>query len=82
MPKAKEHYDGVLRDMMGTLDRHLADNEYVAADYSVADISMYSDTHLHGVNHIGLDDYPNLKRWHDAIEARPATQRGWEPFGA
>jgi len=82
VPAAKKHYDGVLRDMMGTLDRHLGDNEYVAGDYTVADISMYSDTHLHGVNEIGLDAYPNLKRWHDAIAARPATQRGWEPFGA
>jgi GST-like protein len=80
VPPAKKHYDEVLRDMMGTLNRHLGDNEYVAGDYSVADISMYPDTHLHGVNEIGLDEYPNLKRWHDAIEARPATKRGWEPF--
>ncbi|MDX1483283.1 MAG: glutathione S-transferase family protein [Alphaproteobacteria bacterium] len=82
VPKAKEHYLNTLRDMFGTLDRHLAENEYVAGDYSVADISMYADTHIHGVGHVGLDDFPNLRRWHDAIEARPATQRGWEPFGA
>lgn len=80
VPQAKEHYDGILRDMFGTLDRHLADNEFVAGDYSVADISMYSDTHLHGVNKIGLDEYSNVKRWHDTITARPAAQRGWEPF--
>lgn len=80
VPPAKAHYDGVLRDMLGTLDRHLAENEYMAGDYTVADISMYPDVHLHGVNQIGLDEYPNLKRWHDAIEARPAVQRAWEPF--
>ena len=65
--------------MLGTLDRHLASHEYFAGDFSVADISMYPDTHLHGVNDIGLADYPNLRRWHDAIEARPATRRAWGP---
>ncbi|MBT7955052.1 MAG: glutathione S-transferase family protein [Rhodospirillaceae bacterium] len=78
--EAKAYYDGVLRDMMSTLDRHLADNEYMAGDYSIADISMYPDTHIHGVERIGLDEYPNLKRWHDVIEARPAVQRAWGPF--
>jgi GSH-dependent disulfide-bond oxidoreductase len=78
--EAKIYYDGVLRDMMATIDRHLADNEYMAGDYSIADISIYADTHIHGVERIGLDEYPNLKRWHDVIEARPAVQRAWGPF--
>ena len=80
VPQAKKHYDSVLRDMLGMLDRHLANNEYVAGAYSVADISMYPDVHLHGVNDIGLSGYPNLKRWHDAIAARPPVQRAWGPF--
>jgi GST-like protein len=80
VPGAKKHYDGVLRDMLATLDRHLGENEYVAGKFSVADISMYPDVHLHGVNDIGLGSYPNLKRWHDAIAARPATQRAWGPY--
>jgi GST-like protein len=80
VPPAQKHYDTVLRDMLGTLDRHLASNEYVAGGYSIADMTMYSDVHLHGVKDIGLADYPNVKRWHDAIEARPAVQRAWGPF--
>jgi GST-like protein len=80
VPAAKKHFDGLLRDMLGTLDRHLATREYVADAYSVADISMYPDVHLHGVKNIGLDAYPNVRRWHDAIAQRPATQRGWTPF--
>ena len=79
MPAAKKHYEAVLRDMLGTLDTHLAGNDYVAGAYSVADISMYPDVHLHGVNDIGLGDYPNVKRWHDAISARPAVQKAWGP---
>ena len=41
-----KHYDTVLRDMLGTLDRHLASNEYVAGAYSIADMTMYPDVHL------------------------------------
>jgi GST-like protein len=74
------HYTAVLRDMLGTLDRHLSSHEYFAGDYSIADMTMYSDVHLHGVKDIGLAEYPNIKRWHDAIEARPAIQRAWGPF--
>jgi GST-like protein len=80
VPGAKKYYTDVLKDMLGTLDRHLADNEYVAGKYSIADISMYPDVHLHGVNDIGLAQYPNLKRWHDSIAARPAVQRAWGPY--
>ena len=79
VPAAKRHYTNVLRDMLGTLETHLADNEYVAGAFSVADISIYPDVHLHGVNDIGLAEYPAVRRWHDAIEARPATQRAWGP---
>jgi GSH-dependent disulfide-bond oxidoreductase len=77
----KQHYTAVLKDMLATLDTHLAGNEYVAGTYSVADISLYPDVHLHGVNDIGLAAYPNLKRWHDAIEARPAVLKAWGPHG-
>jgi GST-like protein len=79
VPLAKEWYTGVLKDMLSTLDRHLASNEFVAGNYSVADISMYPDVHLHGVRDIGLGDYPNVKRWHDQIEKRPAVQKAWGP---
>jgi GST-like protein len=72
--------DGVLRDMMNMYEKHLGENEYIAGDYSIADITVYPDVHGHGVKDIGLDEYPNIKRWHDSIEARPAVQRAWTPF--
>src|SRR5262249_25977839 len=49
IPAAMKHYDTLLRDMLGVLDQQLASNEYVAGAYSVADMSMYPDVHLHGV---------------------------------
>ena len=80
VPAAQKHYEAVFKDMLGTLDGVLADNDYLAGDYSIADISCYPDVHIHGVNDVGLDEFPNVARWHDAIAARPAVQRGWEPF--
>lgn len=80
VPAAKKHFTDLLRDMLGILDRHLGENDYVAGGYSVADISMYPDVHIHGVNKIGLGEFPNVQRWHDSIAARPAVQRAWEPF--
>jgi GST-like protein len=81
-PPAQEHYEANLRDMLGILDRHLGSHEYFGGAYSIADMTMYSDVHIHGVRDIGLNDYANVKRWHDAIEARPAVQRAWVPFAS
>jgi GSH-dependent disulfide-bond oxidoreductase len=81
-PTAQQFYDAKLRDMLGILDKHLAANEYFGGAYSIADMTMYSDVHIHGVNDIGLDEYSSLRRWHDAIAARPAVQRAWQPFSA
>ena len=81
VPQAQKWYDGVLRDMLATLDKRLGESAFVAGPaYTVADISMYPDIHIHGVNDVGLDGYPNVKRWHDTIAARPAVQKAWQPF--
>jgi GSH-dependent disulfide-bond oxidoreductase len=81
VPQAKKHYEAVLRDMLGTLDRRLGESEYLAGDaYTVADIATYPDAHLHGKEGIGLGEYPNVERWHDAIAARPAVRKAWVPF--
>jgi len=77
VPPAKRHYTEMMRDMFGVLDRQLASSEYLAGAFSIADISCYPDAHLHGKLGIGFKDYPHLERWHDAMAARPATQRAW-----
>ena len=81
IPPGKKHYDNVMRDMFGCLDKHLASNEYIADHFSVADISMFADVHIYGDKKwIGFNDYPHLKRWHDSIEKRPAVDRAWGPY--
>ena len=80
VPAAQKHYEATLRDMLGIMDRQLDGRDYLAGDYSIADIACYADTHIHGLGDLGLDDFPNVTRWHDAIAARPAVQRAWERF--
>lgn len=80
IPPGKKHYDGIMHDMFGCLNNHLENNEYMAGDFSIADISMFSDAHIYGdPKWIGFSKYPHLKRWHDSIENRPAVKRAWGP---
>ena len=57
------------------LEKRLGEVDYLAGDYSIADIATY--VWLRNPKHEGstLDDYPNVKRWFNAIDARPAVQR-------
>jgi GST-like protein len=64
------------RRLLEVLDRHLARNEWLAGDYSIADIANFCWARIHdwpGVDVSGLD---HLARWMEAIAARPAVQRG------
>jgi glutathione S-transferase len=73
---AIDRYQRESRRLLEVLDGHLADNEWLAGDYSIADIANWSWAHIHdwpGVDIGGLD---NLKRWMDAVAVRPAVQRG------
>lgn len=62
--------------LFGVLDGHLADNEYLAGDYSIADIANWAWARTYGGSGLTIDAYPNLQRWLDVIEDRPAVQRG------
>jgi glutathione S-transferase len=76
LPAAIERYRRECRRLFEVLDEHLANHEYLAGDYSIADIANWSWVHTHewpGIDVAGLD---NLQRWMDAIAARPSVQRG------
>ncbi len=76
IPAAIDRYLRESRRLLEVLDGHLADHEYLAGDYSIADIANFAWAHIHewpGVDIGGLD---HLQRWIDAIAARPAVQRG------
>ncbi|MBK6851345.1 MAG: glutathione S-transferase N-terminal domain-containing protein [Burkholderiales bacterium] len=75
---AIDRYQNESRRLFEVLDRRLAEHEWLAGDYSIADIAHWCWVRTHrwsGVNIEGLD---HLKRWMDAMKARPACRRGVE----
>lgn len=58
------------------IDKRLSEVEYLAGDYSIADIATFPWLRLYKYQGQNLEDYPHLKRWFDTIAARPAVQRG------
>jgi len=61
----------------GVIDKRLGETEYLAGEYSIADIAVYPWLVPHKMQGQNLDDYPNLKRWYEANRNRQAVQRGF-----
>ncbi|MBD2343889.1 glutathione binding-like protein [Anabaena subtropica] len=64
--------------LYAVLDKRLADREFVAGDYSIADIAAYPWIVPHERQSQNLENFPNLKRWFESIQARPAVTRAYE----
>jgi len=62
--------------LYGVLDRRLAGRTWVAGDYSIADIAIAPWIGFRSVHQIELTDYPEVQRWYEAFQARPAVIRG------
>jgi len=60
------------------MDKQLARNEYLAGEYSIADIAAWPWVTRHDWQEQNLDDFPNVKRWFQNVGARPAVKRGAE----
>ena len=73
---AIDRYQGESRRLFTVLDARLADHEYLAGDYSIADIANWAWVRTHSWSGVSLDGLAHLKRWVDAIGARPAVARG------
>ena len=75
IPYAIKRYTDEATRLYRVMDKRLGEAEYLAGDYSIADIATY--VWLRNPKNQGQDinDYPNVKRWFDAINARPAVQR-------
>jgi GSH-dependent disulfide-bond oxidoreductase len=77
-PYAEERYLKEGHRLYGVLDRRLAEHEYVAGDYSIADIAIWPWISRFEWQTIDLNQYPNVKRWYLAIAARPAVKKGYK----
>jgi GST-like protein len=76
LPGVIERYRRESRRLFEVLDGHLAGHEWLAGDYSIADIANWSWAHTHAWPGVPVDGLPHLQRWIDAIAARPAAQKG------
>lgn len=76
---AIERYGNEARRLYGVVDKRLADNEWLAAgEYTIADMATYPWLRQYERQGIDLGEFPNLKRWYEAIDARPAVAKGRE----
>ncbi|GHB15168.1 glutathione S-transferase family protein [Modicisalibacter luteus] len=75
---AIDRYQGESKRLFQVLDMHLQDSEYLAGDYSIADIANWAWVRTYRWSGVEIDDLPNLKRWLDVIRSRPAVQKGIE----
>lgn len=73
---AIERYQREGRRLFEVLDTRLKDHEYLAGNYSIADIANWSWVHTYTWSGINADGLVHLKRWRDAIRVRPAVEKG------
>jgi GST-like protein len=78
LPYAITRYVNETNRLYGVLDRRLAGREFVAGEYSIADMAIYPWIVPHERQGQNLDDTPDLKRWFEAVRARPGTVAAYE----
>ncbi len=81
IPYGIDRFDTIADQVYKVLDTRLSAVEFVAGDYSIADMAIYPWTARFEWQNIDLGHYPNVKRWFDQLSTRPAVQRGMSvPF--
>ena len=78
---AIDRYHKEVKRLFTVLDGHLADNEYLAGDYSIADMANWCWVRTYEWSGVEVDDLDHLNRWRKQIEARPAARKGVEVPG-
>jgi GST-like protein len=71
-----DRFHGEVRRLFGVLDRRLAEHEYLAGEYSIADIANWAWVRTRRWSGVELDGLPHLQRWVASIAERPACRRG------
>jgi GSH-dependent disulfide-bond oxidoreductase len=78
IPYAIDRYTNEVNRLYGVMNKRLADRPYLAGDYSIADMASIGWVRPYKNQGQDLEDFPNLKRWFEAVMARPAVIRGME----
>jgi GST-like protein len=74
---AINRYTNEAKRIYNVIDKQLSQSDYIAGDYSIADIAIYPWLVPHNMQGQNLDDTPHLKKWYEAIRERPAVQAGF-----
>ena len=75
LPYAIKRYTDEVNRLYGVMNKRLADREFLAGDYSIADMASVGWTRSYKNQGQDIEDFPHLKRWFDTILARPAVER-------
>lgn len=78
VPYAIERYTNEVNRLYGVMDRRLSDREFLAGDYSIADIASIGWVVPHERQGQDLAEFPNLQTWFNTVKARPAVAKGLE----
>jgi GST-like protein len=73
-----ERYSKETRRLYGVMDRRLAAQEFFAGELSIADFAIVGWAWRHERHKVDLAEFPNVKRWYEAMMGRPAVKRGFE----
>jgi len=76
VPYGIKRYTDETRRLYGVLDKRLAEAAFLAGEYSIADIATFPWIARHEWHKVDLAEFPNVKRWYDTINRRPAVVRG------
>ncbi len=76
VPYGIDRYSKETRRLYGVMNRNLANREFFAGDYSIADIAIYPWVARYERHQVKLEEFPNVKRWFDRLSARAAVRRG------
>ena len=76
LPAAISRYQNESRRLFEVMDRRLGEVEWLAGDYSIADIATWPWVRAYDWSGVSIEGLENLQRWHRAMDARPACQRG------
>jgi GST-like protein len=74
----RERFTKEVARLYGVMEKRLGESEFLAGEYSIVDIATYPWVGRHEMHRTRLEDFPNVKRWYDAIGARPAVKCGMD----
>jgi GST-like protein len=76
IPYGSARYGNEAKRLYGVMDKRLAEKDYFAGEYSIADIAIYPWVARYEWHRVDLTAFPNVKRWYGTVGARPAVVKG------